>query len=211
MSNATKEKPKAKADPQIAKLSEQVSELTDKFNATMDLLAQTAQGQQALVNALSRPVVKTGIVDAGEFDLPPVRDVELTTTGDAELIKPEIEVPDGPISKDHLAELAFNEEYVEVLVHDTNDAMAEPIVEIRNNGTLQMFPRGMVVKCRRKYLEGLVRSKPVIYGNVEYVREDGSRAVKYPQKTSLRYGFQVVRDDNPRGRKWLATIMAQQA
>lgn len=190
--------PKAKAvNPELEELRKQNAALVQENHA---------------LNARTRvaPVVKSNTIDAGDLALPADSVVEMASSGAPELQREEIEIPDGPLTKGHAEELAFNEELVEIIVHDSSDPLAEPIVEVYNNGKLQMFPRGMPVTCKRKYLEGLVRSKPVAYSNVEFVREDGSRAVKYPKRTSLRYPFQVLRDDNPRGRAWLAKIMAQQ-
>lgn len=190
--------PRVKAvDPELEQLRKQNAALVQENQAL------TARTRVA-------PVVKSATIDAGDLALPADTVVEMASGGSPELLREEIEIPDGPLSKSHAEELLFNEEKVEVIVHESSDPLAEPIVEVYNNGKVQMFPRGIPVVCKRKYLEGLVRSKPVTYSNVEYVREDGSRAVKYPKRTSLRYPFQVLRDDNPRGRDWLAKIMAQQ-
>lgn len=194
---------KEKTDTRMDLLTQQVSELTEKFNAVLDAMPKPEARRVA-------PVVKSGAVDSGDLDMPRYHGAaEISPT--LEMIQPDIEVPDGPLSRSHIEELAFNEEFVDVMVHESDSPDAEPIVEVFNNGTRQMFPRNMVVTCRRKYLEGLIRSKPVSYANVEFVREDGVRAVKYPKRSSLRYPFQVVRDDNPRGVAWLKKLMAQAA
>lgn len=193
---------KEKTDSRIDLLTQQVSELTEKFNAVLDAMPRPSR---------VAPVAKSGGVDSGDLDLPRNEGAVEFSPTTLEMIRPELEVPDGPVSRSQMEELAFNEEYVDVMVHESDSPDAEPLVEVFNNGTRQMFPRGHVVTCRRKYLEGLIRSKPVSYANVEFVREDGVRAVKYPKRSSLRYPFQVVRDDNPRGVAWLKKLMAQAA
>jgi hypothetical protein len=193
---------KEKADDRVDLLSRQVSELTEKLNAVLDAPAPVRH---------VAPVARSGAVDSGDLNLPSNEGaVEFSPTA-LEMIRPELEVPDGPVARSQMEELAFNEEYVDVMVHESDSPDAEPLVEVFNNGARQIFPRGQVVTCRRKYLEGLIRSKPVSYSNVEFVREDGVRAVKYPKRSSLRYPFQVVRDDNPRGVAWLKKLMAQAA
>jgi hypothetical protein len=194
-----------------------------------DLQAQLAESN-AKVAALSRaqgtaapapaprpqqarnvPVAGRSMVDAGDMPLGHVGDVILNPTGDARssLERPSIEVPDGPPAQDFLTELAFMNELVTVTVHESSDPLAEPLPEIRCNGRLQIFPRGQEVVCRRCFVEVLARAKPVHYGSVEYVDNDGNKAVKYPQRKSLRYPFSVNEDANPRGRAWLKKVLAE--
>jgi hypothetical protein len=151
-------------------------------------------------------------IDSGENEV--TRSIEISHAGEIlhghneEIITGEAVKAAGDLEYQKL--LAFMEEKVTVMVHETSDKNAEPMPAVYVNGTAQFFPRGVDVECRRKYVEGLVRAKPEAI-NAEYViatvgaepsnRVRGSSAAKYP--------FSLVRDDNPRGAAWLRELMAE--
>lgn len=204
------------ADIQAEMITDLQAQLAEKNDVIATLsraqgTAAPAPVRQAQPIRNAAPVAPRSMVDAGDMPLGAVGDVTLNPTGDARdaLERPDVEIPDGPPSLDFLAELAFMNEPVTVIVHESSDPLAEPLPEIRCNGRLQIFPRGQEVVCRRAFVEVLARAKPVHYGNVEYVDGEGNKAVKYPQKKSLRYPFSVVDDKNPRGRAWLKKVLAE--
>lgn len=128
-----------------------------------------------------------------------------------ELDKPDIQVIEGPRAKQKADELAFMEEPVTVKVLESNSESDGALVTIGVNGRNQNFIRGQDITVKRKYVEGLARAKPVGYRNEEYTMEDGTRSFRYPKRQGLRFPFQVIRDDNPRGADWLRKILAEGA
>lgn len=118
----------------------------------------------------------------------------------------DIVIADGPSLGDYAAELAFMEEFVEVTVHESTDANAEPIVDVYCNGTPQRFLRGNAQRVKRKYVEVLANARQTsIKTNV---RNDGDNIYNRIDKhTALRYPFSMV-DSNPRGQAWLKKLLA---
>lgn len=130
-------------------------------------------------------------------------------TGSPSLSVQEIEPVDGPNWKEHAAAMAFMEEPIEVLVHESPDKNAQVIVETFVNGTSQRFIRGVPITVKRKYVERLARAKPITYGQERYTDYDGFDAYRYPSRTGLQYPFSVINDPNPKGAAWLRAVLAE--
>lgn len=155
------------------------------------------------------PVIKRNPLEAAAQDLGDAGVATMPTTGAAEITQ-EIEVVDpARFAKEKADNLAFNEELVTVEVHTTPDKFAPQWVEISVNGQKELFWRGVPKTCKRKFVEGLARCKPVSYKNVEYVDADGSRSVKWPSTVGLEYPFSMLEDKNPRGRDWLRKLLRE--
>lgn len=111
-------------------------------------------------------------------------------------------------SGDKVAKLAFMEEHVDVIVHESADPNAEPIVETWCNGIAQRFVRGQVQTVRRKYVEILARAKNTGITTKADVDRSGNANTTISKHTALKYPFSVMRDDNPKGAVWLKQVMA---
>ena len=119
-----------------------------------------------------------------------------------------VEVVDGPSLGDYAKQLAFNEEYVEVVVHESTDKNAEPIVDVYCNGTPQRFVRGVTQKVKRKYVEILARARQTsISTKVSAQGADGETVNRIDKHTAARYPFSVVYDANPKGGAWLKQVL----
>jgi hypothetical protein len=106
-----------------------------------------------------------------------------------------------------LAELAFNEEFVEVMLHESTDPNAENPVFTACNGVTQYFFRGEVQTVKRKYVAILAAAKEHAIRTPEYTNSDGARATKITRTSSLKYPFSVISDKNPRGAAWLKALL----
>ena len=107
----------------------------------------------------------------------------------------------------HLAELAFNEEIVEVMLHESTDPNAENPVFTACNGVTQYFFRGQVQAVKRKYVAILAAAKEHSIRTPEYTTTDGARATKIVRTSSLKYPFSIISDPNPRGPAWLKALL----
>lgn len=117
----------------------------------------------------------------------------------------EIVIADSPQLDDYAAQLAFMEEYVDVVVHESTDPNAEPIVDVYCNGTPQRFIRGVNQKVKRKFVEILANARQTsIKTNV---RNEGDNVYNRIDKhTALRYPF-AMQDPNPKGQAWLKALL----
>lgn len=142
------------------------------------------------------------------IDIPVSADVKKVKRGQ-KLESDVIDVVGDGLDGSYAAELAFMEEKMEVLVHESTDANAEPIVQVACNGINQFFPRGTPVVCKRKYVEVLARAKETSIAT-QTVNTDRDVINRINKHTALRYPFSVIRDENPKGATWLKSVLASQ-
>ena len=112
----------------------------------------------------------------------------------------------GGLSK-HAQELLFNEEVIEVMVHESTDENAENPIFTSCNGTPQYFYRGVPQEVKRKYVAILASCKEHNVTTPEYTQQDGSRAMSIRRTRSLKYPFSVIHDPSPRGADWLRSLL----
>ena len=117
------------------------------------------------------------------------------------------EIIDNPVSMEGVELEAFMNEPVMVTVLSGGKDNEAPYVQVGVNGTTQMFKRDTPIVVKRKYVERLARAKETGYDQTVDDRL-GERMNTLHNRHSLRYPFQVNRDDNPRGAAWLRSILA---
>jgi len=133
------------------------------------------------------------VPEAQEIEIVPgVTGAAKGSAGDSELVK----------------ELAFNEEYVEVMLHESTDPNAENPVFTACQGVTQYFYRGRPQRVKRKYVAILATVKEHNISTPEYTQSDGARAMSIKRTSSLKYPFSVLNDPNPRGPAWLKSLIA---
>lgn len=150
--------------------------------------------------------------DTSEIDTGSEKTVVLPSIGGLDLSAQElrsVEVVDKPMADSLVSELAFMEEKVDVMLHESTDPNAENPVQVSVNGINQFFLRGQQQTVRRKYVEVLARAKKTAISTPEMTNQVGERVAAIRKATALHYPFSVTRDDNPRGQAWLRGILAQ--
>lgn len=143
--------------------------------------------------------------DAASMDVGQPGVVEIPLEGDVE--RPKIEVQQGPYAMEKAAAMAFNEEPVTVMIHESTDENAENPVQVCVQGRNQFFFRGRPQTVKRKYLEVLARAKGTRYSQ----RTDGTAEQQNQMHghAALKYPFTVIEDRNPKGPAWLKHILEQ--
>ncbi len=117
------------------------------------------------------------------------------------------EIIDNPVTMRDAELEAFMNEPVMVTVLSAGKDNEAPYVQVSVNGVMQMFRRDVPIVVKRKYVERLARAKETAYEQDLDERKGESMNV-LQQIKSLRYPFQVNRDDNPRGGAWLRAVLA---
>lgn len=107
----------------------------------------------------------------------------------------------------HAQELIFNEEVIEVMVHESTDDNAENPIFTACNGVSQYFYRGVPQQVKRKFVAILASVKEHNVTTPEYTAQDGSRATGIRRTSSLKYPFSIISDPNPRGTAWLKALL----
>jgi hypothetical protein len=120
-----------------------------------------------------------------------------------------IQPVDRPVSLEKMEMLAFMEEEVEVMVHDTTDPQAVPIPCFWNDGISQYFIRGKHQTVKRKFVEILARCKKTTFTQETYKDANGAECYKQIPHTALMFPFSLEDDPNPRGRDWFRAVQAE--
>ncbi len=117
-----------------------------------------------------------------------------------------------PVNEDPaLAKLLKDEEFmnemVEVLLHPSANEEDPDHVVLAVNGTNQVVWRDVPTNVKRKYVEVLARMKETKYRQVRNpIEPDRSELIP---RTGAIFPFEVLRDENPKGRAWLRSILAE--
>lgn len=105
--------------------------------------------------------------------------------------------------------IAFMKQMVTIHIQMVNDRQADKMFSIGVNGRQWSFERNKEYTVPRYVVEGLLRAKPMTYGNEEYTKANGERDVRWPIQQGCRYPFAIVVDTYPRWREWMMYTMQQ--
>lgn len=114
----------------------------------------------------------------------------------------------GSVDKTFMAQLAFNEEIVEIVIDESSDPNAENPVVVGVNGQYEYFARGEPKVVKRKFVDALC-ARNVNIRTTETRNNLGELGTKINQSSALRFPFTMLRDDNPKGRDWLRTLVTR--
>lgn len=148
-------------------------------------------------------------VEAAEY-IGKERPREMKSTGPArEALQPRIVEPvERPLDPEKLANLAFMEEGVTVLIHATDRPEDVQFPEVWNGGRKEIFRRGEPKRVKRKFVEVLARMKITRYRQEKVTNHEGVEGYRYVPYSALAYPF-VVEEDTEKGRAWLKLVLAQ--
>lgn len=157
--------------------------------------------------SIMAPIMRTGGVSTEGMDVGQMPDIIL---GDGTLATGGVDLAaiDTPLESDYFKALAFMEEEIQVVVHETDDPNAENPIIVGNNGIFKEFFRGHTTLAKRKFVDGLiVKSSRVT--TPEKLNKAGERCNVIEQHSAHKYSFTVIQDRNPKGVEWLRRRMAE--
>jgi hypothetical protein len=159
---------------------------------------------------MPRGIPNSRYQDAAEVAQRPGLDIP--TTGSIDDIKRtdlQVEIATPDMAGDYAAQLAFMEEKLDVIVHESTDKNADPIVEVWCNGTPQRFVRGQVQTVKRKFVQILADSRETSIQTKNMTGSDGEVMQRINKHTALCYPFSVASDPSgQRGALWLKQALA---
>ena len=150
-------------------------------------------------------------IEAAEQTLAQPNALDMPTTGPlSQMVRADQDIviaQDMPTMDDYAKELAFMEEIVEVMVHESQEENPDLIVDVYCNGVPQRFIRGIPIKVKRKYVEILANARTERM-KTNVVREGDNVYNRINKHTALRYPFNM-NDENPRGQAWLRGLLGK--
>lgn len=133
-------------------------------------------------------------------------EVDFTSGADGKRVMTDID----HINKAYIDELAFMEEEMVVMVHESADPNSEDPITVGCNGVFRQFFRGRPTRAKRKFIDCLI----VKQGRVttpEYVNGAGERARSIRQTSAHKYPFSVIEDRSHKGAEWLRGRLSEVA
>ena len=156
---------------------------------------------------------KGGAVNAAELPINQGRAAQVGEIRDTMSAgQPEIEVIEGNSDAELrriMADESFMNEIVTIRVATTTDKNAPPMAMPAVNGVNQPIFRGVPTMVKRKYVEALARARETTYQQVADPASPDK--ITMVPNTVLSFPFEVLQDQNPKGRAWLEKIMAEPA
>lgn len=112
------------------------------------------------------------------------------------------------LNKEYQEELAFMDEMLDIMLHESTDKNAEDPVPVGCNGVFVYIKRGQPTRVKRKFVNHLI-AKNTRVSTPEYTNAAGERAFKIVQQQGLKYPFSILKDPSHKGGEWLARRMAE--
>lgn len=176
-----------------------------KIDVSEAAASNTPTAPAAPSKAKNRPVITRKMTETQEHKVG--QDGVREFNENNELPQIQVVPPEGK-SKKWLDDMAFANEIVTVLVHETTDKTANPFPEVIVNGRVQRFVRGHEQQVRRCFAEKLARMKKVTYDSMKTKDVDGEDVYRYPSHTALEFPFVII-GDSPKGERWLKQILSE--
>lgn len=100
----------------------------------------------------------------------------------------------------------FMEDPLVIVINETSDEKAPPIVFVGSNGDGRWIPRAIPVKIQRKYVERLAQSQERHYVTTPNKDTSADNAMLVKAR-NVGISFHVLKDPHPRGQAWLRRVM----
>lgn len=121
----------------------------------------------------------------------------------------EIIALDKPLEKDNAEALAFNEEVLIIQLQPSSEENAPTVVDVYVNGEAKWIPVGVPTKIKRKFVEVLLRSKPISVTTSHEGRGSDVINNRIIRNTRAKYPLSIMQDPSKKGYEWLSKIMAE--
>jgi hypothetical protein len=194
-----------KIDKVVASTNEALSTQGKAIDDTQEAVSALDEKLDKILLAINTPVAPKQYFEAMEQEHDSHGDAVDAESG---IILESKGNPNSVEFKDKADNLAFMEEPVSVYIHESEDENAAPYFSIGVNGESRTFIRDTTMTVPRKFVEGLARARPMHFKNIEFTREDGTRAFRWPSKRTVRYPFSPV-GDSRRGTQWLKKVLME--
>lgn len=162
-------------------------------------MARTAPSD-AIHNPVNRPGRELLSDDLPVRDVPPLLDTD-DRSDDVIVASADL------LEKEYAAELAFNEEELDIILHRGREKHAPLFEQFGVNGQIVWVKVDTPTRIKRKFVEVMARSMPMDITTSS--GEDPSDALTFnrvERSLSSNFSFSILRDPNPKGAAWLAKV-----
>ncbi len=123
----------------------------------------------------------------------------------------QIAVLDKPLEKEYADAVAFGEDELEIMLQPSSEENAPMIVDVYVNGEPKWIPVGERVRLKRKFVEVLMRSKPI---SIQTNHEDvGAKIIqnRIVRNQRAKYPMSILFDPSQKSHEWQRRVMMEAA
>lgn len=116
---------------------------------------------------------------------------------------------DTPLDKSNAEALKFNEDVLTIMIEPSSEENAPTVIDVYVNGEAKWLTVGTEQKVKRKFVEVLMRSKPI---SIQTAHEDvGAKIVnnRILRNTRAKFPLSILHDPSPKGVEWVRRIRAE--
>jgi len=187
-----------------------VKEKTAGKNSGNSSTAQNNSGSSSS-DAKDNPVKTTSAVHSESMPLAQPKDITLPDSGPLTRTNETIVPADATaLDKNYADALKFNEDVLEIMLEPSSEENAPTVIDVTVNGETVWIPVGQNMRIKRKFVEVLMRSKPV---SVSTAHEDiGTKVInnRIIRNTRAKYPLSILSDPaQGKGMEWMRRIRAE--
>lgn len=161
-------------------------------------------------NAVTQPVATNEVHTA---DLPIEQPSAIVVPPQGPIVREteQIAVADKPIESEYAKALAFGEEVLDVMLQPSSEENAPEMIDAAVNGETVWLKVGVPTKMKRKFVEVLLRAKPIAVQTVHEGAEGKPEVInnQIRRTTRAKFPLSILRDPSPKGGEWLNRVMRE--
>lgn len=173
--------------------------------------APNNSGSSSSSDAKNNPAILSGGVHSESMPLAQPGDISLPESGPLTRTNETIVPADATaLDKNYADALKFNEDVLEIMLEPSSEENAPTVIDVTVNGETVWIPVGQSIRIKRKFVEVLMRSKPVA---VSTAHEDiGAKVInnRIVRNTRAKYPLSIMNDPaQGKGVEWMRRIRAE--
>lgn len=179
-------------------------------NSVNSSTAQNNSGSSSS-DAQNNPAILSGGVHSESMPLAQPGDISLPESGPLTRTNETIVPADATaLDKNYADALKFNEDVLEIRLEPSSEENAPTVIDVTVNGETVWIPVGQDIRIKRKFVEVLMRSKPVA---ISTAHEDiGAKVInnRIVRNTRAKYPLSILSDPaQGKGIEWMRRIRAE--
>lgn len=148
-----------------------------------------------------------------EMDMQKPSDIVIPSEGVIVREPESIAAMTSPLEKKYADALQFGEDNIELMIQPSSEENAPTVIDVYVNGEAKYIPVGQRVTLKRKFVEVLLRAKPISVNTIHDSHTSGKAWIdnKLIRNARAKYPMSILHDPSPKGEEWLRNVMYEAA
>jgi len=165
-----------------------------------------------MTDAIHTPVRRSRGTNTENLEMEQPSPIVLPEMGEPLVVErePIIPVESKSLNSDHMEALKFNEDELIIILQPSSEENAPMVIDVAVNGESKWVRVGVEEKLKRKFVEVLIRSKPI---SVQTTHDEvGAKVInnRILRHQRAKYPLSVMYDPSPKGSAWLHRVYMEQ-